>query len=252
MGNAAKSRSAARVWRPTPPRVPAAWTRRCEANPPQASLLRSFLLVVLRNAIPLVGFVKFDWPAGDVVLLGAFNLGSIFAAASVRPRAISTLLTATPSRTALRLGAWSAAMVVLTWAIVLVVPPLGWVAADIVASGAVRPWGLVGSAAGISFVAATEFYHELREHADTLRAKAATVAPRGAFAGFLDLLGPLAFGGCAIGLAVMPLMNEETAPMAVFTVTCVSLFIDLLRTFAPAELEQMNLDGAPAARRGSR
>jgi hypothetical protein len=74
------------------------------------------LLLILRNLLPFAGYTWWSWSANDVVLLGAFNLQSVFTFAGVSaclaPRLVKTDLS--------KILRWSCVAVVISWAAVFV------------------------------------------------------------------------------------------------------------------------------------
>jgi len=210
-------------------------------------MLFKIALVLIRNLIPVAGFVAFDWPVTTVVLLGAFNVGVLFTSSAAFLVALPRLPNAEPGQLKPQMVLWAILTVCATWATVFGVAYLTHALELPIHHNPGRTVtaldaGFLLAGVSLSITAAHTFYDRLnerfQEQIQEVR-RQGTWIPGVAASIFLSLI-LISMEGWVIWLLVFPLApaadGDDLGPaLAVTIVTGVSLFLDAFLTAGPAK-----------------
>ena len=193
-------------------------------------------LVLLRNLLPFAGYTWWNWPANDVVMLGAFNLQSVFTCTGISACAAPRLMSTDTSR-AVR---WAVAAVLCSWAAIFGVAIFFPTLVTFDAHASIGNSGVWWSALGLSVAVGSSFTHELLERARSEHRQTTMSPGFQAVACGVKVICPTLMGMGAIATVAMTLADESVVGMGVITVVASALFLDLLRMFAPSELPHLD------------
>ena len=231
--------------RPAAMKIPAAWRARPRTS--ARKVLVRVVLLLVRNAIPVAGYVYLGWSADVVALLGGFNLGMVFSSAATLALALPHLKNAGAAPARLRSMGWSIATVCITWLVIACVaalePALALYVYRTPGSGFVlHEAAIAWSVLGLSCVSAANYFDDLRERLRAPQPPARADAPRKR-APLAALAVTLLLEGWILWLLWLPLVldhdGKDLGPqLAVTIVVAVSLFLDALQTLAPGEMPQ--------------
>jgi hypothetical protein len=204
-------------------------------------------LVIVRNLIPLVGFVEFDWSAHTVVIFGMFNLTMVFASSTAVDCALPRLLSANAQQERVHAIVWAFITVCTAWVTVICValftPPLLSFIFQVPALSFPAPeqsfWWL---AVALLFAAPFGFAGNLREQLQRVRTLEAPppMVSRSISTIVCMFFVQAAFGFFWLPLFTLPLMldfkGDDGSLLAVVIVSASSLFVDIVATFFPTEM----------------